>query len=961
MPDQSYLNIPSSPSKNDIFSAWQERVFFGIFSIIILVGIVPYISSSLQVIHENKWGNLIVYTIAYICCILIVLVRRIPFHLRVMFGLGTFYFIGLTALISIGPLSSGRIWLFAFSILASLLLGMKAGLITLIINASTFLILGYFLTKGQLEWALEILNPLKIWIVISITFVSINTIITISLALLVRALEQNLLQEQNSTVEFTTANVQLKHEIIERKQAEEINKALFSVSNAINTTQSLKDLFKSIHNSISGIIDVTNFYIAMVDIKKGTLKFPYHVDTSDDDFSPITNFDPDNSLTGLIVSKRKPILLKKNELEKLSSQNNIWGPVPLIWMGVPLLVKDEIIGVVAVQSYQDSNLYNEQDLQVLSGVSDQIAIAIDRKQAEDALINSEKKLLDLSNQTEQLSLAAASMISMKEEQEIFSKISKSIVEFSDFKRVIISLFKEKAPFRDIVGFGGVEEMVIDKLRKVEMPKNWYDKVFVEKNIIGHNSYYIPHTKKNILNQEATIYGSGPVSDHENKWHPEDNLFVKMNDGKGNVLGVISVDDSKSELIPTLETVRPLEIFSSLISQIVILKKEQKEKKIIETQLQQAQKMESIGTLAGGIAHDFNNILFPVLGHTEMLLQDIPEDNPIHNNLKKIYKGANRAKELVRQILTFSRQEKSELMLLKLQPVIKEALKLLRATIPTTIEIMHDINPNCGGIKADPTQIHQIVMNLTTNAYHAMEETGGILKISLKQIESGKDSLKIPDLKPGAYACLTISDTGAGIDDELTDKIFEPFFTTKEVGKGTGMGLSVVHGIVKSMNGTINVYSEPDRGTEFNVYFLIEKSSYEKQEIQTNEVIPFGTEHILFVDDEEEILTMEKKMLERLGYKVTSRISSIDALEAFRAAPGKFDMVITDMAMPNMPGDKLSVELTKIRPDIPVVICTGFSETMSEEKAVSLGINGFLFKPIVMKDLSHKIREVLDKK
>ncbi len=382
------------------------------------------------------------------------------------------------------------------------------------------------------------------------------------------------------------------------------------------------------------------------------------------------------------------------------------------------------------------------------------------------------------------------------------------------------------------------------------------------------------------------------------------------------------------------------------------------RKKLEAQIQQTHKMESIGTLAGGIAHDFNNILFPVLGHTEMLLQDIPEDNPIYNNLEEIYAGATRAKELVKQILTFSRQEASEFKLIKIQPVIKEALKLIRATIPTTIEIKQDINPDCGAIKADPTQIHQIMMNITTNAYHAMQETGGILKISLKQIESEEHALKISDMESGAYACLTIADTGAGIDKKLSDKIFDPFFTTKEVGKGTGMGLSVVHGIVKSMNGIINVYSEPDKGTEFNVYFPIEKNLYEKQTINVETSIQGGNEHILLVDDEKAIIEMEQNMLERLGYKVTSRSSSLDALEAFRISPDKFDLVITDMQMPNMPGDKLSVELTKIRLDIPVLLCTGFSETMSEEKAESLGINGFLLKPIVMKDLSCKIREVL---
>jgi PAS domain S-box-containing protein len=379
----------------------------------------------------------------------------------------------------------------------------------------------------------------------------------------------------------------------------------------------------------------------------------------------------------------------------------------------------------------------------------------------------------------------------------------------------------------------------------------------------------------------------------------------------------------------------------------------------EIQLQQAQKMEAIGTLAGGIAHDFNNILFPIMGHTEILLMDTPEDSSAHGSLKKIYSGANRAKELVKQILTFSRQESCELILMKMQPVVKEVLKLIRSTVPTTIEIKQDINSKCGMIKADPTQIHQIVMNLATNAYHAMEEHGGELKVNLKEIEIGEEDVITPDMIPGAYACLTIADTGIGMEQNLIDKIFEPFFTTKGKGKGTGMGLSTVHGIVTKMGGAINVNSLPGKGTEFNLYFLLEKSSFEEQVTNSKAEIQGGTEHILVVDDEEAILTMEKQVLERLGYRVTSRTSSIEALEAFRDSPDKFDLVITDMAMPNMPGDKLSAELTKIRPGIPVLLCTGFSESMSEEKAASLGIKVFLVKPIVMKDLFCTIREVLD--
>jgi len=382
-------------------------------------------------------------------------------------------------------------------------------------------------------------------------------------------------------------------------------------------------------------------------------------------------------------------------------------------------------------------------------------------------------------------------------------------------------------------------------------------------------------------------------------------------------------------------------------------------KQMEAQLRQAQKMESIGTLAGGIAHDFNNILFSISGYTDILSMDTPEDSPSRDSLKKINTSVLRAKALVKQIIAFSRQDANELILMKVQPVVKEVLKLIRSTISTTIDITQDIKSDCGAIKADPTQIHQIIMNLTTNAYHAMEETGGELKVSLNEVELGALDLINPDMATGVYVCLTVADTGKGMDKELTQKIFDPFFTTKEKGKGTGMGLSVVHGIVTSMNGAIQVYSEPGKGTVFNVYLPVEKSFSTEPRTNSNVKIQTGTEQILLVDDEEAILSMEKQMLERLGYQVTSRTSSIEALEAFRGSPDKFDLVITDMAMPNMPGDKLSAEFVKLRADIPILLCTGFSETMSEEKAASLGIKGFLLKPIVMKDLSQKIREVLD--
>jgi PAS domain S-box-containing protein len=427
---------------------------------------------------------------------------------------------------------------------------------------------------------------------------------------------------------------------------------------------------------------------------------------------------------------------------------------------------------------------------------------------------------------------------------------------------------------------------------------------------------------------------------------------------------VEIFDKNAEIISTLCSGEILTIDGQKCLLIAAL--DLSEIKRLENQLQQNQKMESIGTLAGGIAHDFNNILFPILGYTEMLIEDIPEDNPVRDNLNEILTGALRAKELVKQILTFSRQEKAEFKLLKMQSIVKETLKLIRSTIPTTIGIKQDIQADCGLIKADPTQIHQIIMNLTTNAYHAMEDTGGELKVTLKEVELEKDDLANPGMEPGMYAFLTISDQGAGMDRDLIKKIFDPFFTTKGKEKGTGMGLSVVHGIVKTMKGEIQVYSEPGIGTEFKIYFPMEKHSFSKKNHEKNHgneneiAVQGGREKILLVDDEESILIMEKSLLMRLGYQVTSYGSSLEALEYFRSNPAQFDLVISDMAMPGLPGDKLSVELLKISPDTPILLCTGFSDGLSEEKTASLGIRGFLIKPIAMKDLARKIREVLKK-
>ena len=399
----------------------------------------------------------------------------------------------------------------------------------------------------------------------------------------------------------------------------------------------------------------------------------------------------------------------------------------------------------------------------------------------------------------------------------------------------------------------------------------------------------------------------------------------------------------------------LEVFRDITAQ----KQAEQEKKTLEFQLRQAQKMEAIGTLAGGIAHDFNNILFPIMGYSEMGMIGVSKDSKIKKNFIEILNASKRAGDLVQQILTFSRQREQELRPLAAQIVIKEALRLIRSSIPSTIEIDQDIEKDHNLIMADPTQIHQVVMNLCTNAYHAMEKSGGRLSVNLKEMDLTPEDLTGLDMRPGPYLCLTVSDTGTGMDSPTMERIFDPYFTTKEKGKGTGLGLAVVHGIVKGYGGDIRVYSEPGKGTSFHVYLPVIKTDNLASEIVSDEPLQTGHEHILLIDDETQIIDMEKQMLEKLGYQVTVLTSSIDALKAFKASPDKFDLVITDMTMPNMTGDKLTGELKNIRPDIPVILCTGFSEKISKESAGALGVAGFLMKPVLMKDLARTIREVLN--
>jgi PAS domain S-box-containing protein len=392
-----------------------------------------------------------------------------------------------------------------------------------------------------------------------------------------------------------------------------------------------------------------------------------------------------------------------------------------------------------------------------------------------------------------------------------------------------------------------------------------------------------------------------------------------------------------------------------------LKSAQKEREQLRTQLIQAQKMEAIGTLAGGIAHDFNNILGAIIGYAEMALYDTKKDSMEHYNIDQVLKAGHRAKDLVKQILAFSRKSEQDKNIILLTPIVEEALKLLRASLPTTIEIKQNIEPGLDANFADPTQIHQVMMNLCTNSAHAMGDTGGILNVELKNLDLNlKKAVQYPELTPGPYVQLSISDTGHGMDSATMDRIFDPYFTTKEQDKGTGMGLAVVHGIIKGHGGGIRVQSKPGKGARFDILFPV-MGKHMESETEELKALPTGNEHILFIDDEDTLIDLGESMLKKLGYGVETRIRPDEALEIFGKAPDKFDLVISDMTMPGMTGDVLAAELMKIRPDIPVVICTGYSERMDEQRARDLGIKGLIMKPFTIRSLSKTVRTVLDQK
>lgn len=413
------------------------------------------------------------------------------------------------------------------------------------------------------------------------------------------------------------------------------------------------------------------------------------------------------------------------------------------------------------------------------------------------------------------------------------------------------------------------------------------------------------------------------------------IATPVKDSKGTIQGVIEIMEDVTEKINS-----------------------EKERKVLEERLQQAQKMEAIGTLAGGIAHDLNNILSPILVYTEMILLETPPGSNQELKLREVLSATERARDLIGQILKFSRQKQKEVKPVIVSDIISEVLKLIRPSTPSTIQIRFESDLTTDLIFADPTQIHQILMNLCTNASYAMKDRGGVLDIRLTTVKIDNEaSTRTNNMKAGQYKKISVRDTGTGIDKDVVKRIFDPYFTTKKIGEGTGMGLSVIHGIIKSLNGTITVDSEPGNGSTFTVYLPIAENLVLTQLTQGND-LKRGTERILLVDDEKAIINAMQTALTTLGYNVNATTDSNDALKRFLENPRDFDIVITDMTMPVMTGRELASEILSVRPDIPILICTGYNETIDKDSVIKMGIKDLLTKPISLHEIAGKIYDVL---
>jgi len=674
---------------------------------------------------------------------------------------------------------------------------------------------------------------------------------------------------------------------------------VMEVSSIISSTLNLSEVLAYIMDHVNQLTQSMASTLMLLDNKTGELVFSVPTGPKADELLDI-RIPPGKGIAGWVVKHEEPLLILdvKKDPRFYAKIDKAIGFESKSIVCVPLKTRTKLIGVLEVINKVDGTFFTEDDLLLLSIFASEAALAI-----ENARVYSE-----LENRLDDLVKTERSLRESEEKYRVLVENANDaifiaqddVVKFPNPKAVALTGYSEdalkKIPFADLIH---------PEDRGMVMHRH-------QRRLAGED--FSPIVSFRIVPKNKVV------------------LWVE--------LSTVRID--WEDRTATLNFIRDIT-----------------HDKKMEAQLQQAQKMEAIGTLAGGIAHDFNNILSAINGFTELAYLNVKKGSTTKKYLTDALDGCRRAKDLVKQILAFSRQSGTEKKPIDVVPIVQEALKFMRSSLPSTIEINKQIAVKHGIILGDPVQVHQILINLCTNAGHAMQDNGGLLEVAVAEIEINPDASKIqPDIEPGFYLKISIRDTGRGMKPEVLERIFDPYFTTKGHGEGTGLGLAVVHGIIKSLEGSVRVESNPGSGSTFDIFLpIIEMSPVE--EVEAVGPILTGRERILCVDDEPSVLNMCKQMLNYLGYQVETKSSSLEALELFREQPERFDLIMTDMTMPQMTGDRLATEIMKIRPDMPVILCTGFSHKMTEKKAKQHGIKAFLMKPLVLRDLASTVRKVLD--
>ncbi|MCP4023508.1 MAG: GAF domain-containing protein, partial [Desulfobacteraceae bacterium] len=785
---------------------------------------------------------------------------------------------------------------------------------------------------------------------------------------------------------------------IDRKRAleeiinsEKLTQTLFSISNAVNTTSNLDDLYQSIYDSLNILIDLPNFYISIIDQENHLMHFPFYLDECDG--QDTTSFTVDysknkNYITFDVITSRKPLFLTRELLKKKEESRQITGTVPLIWLGVPLIIRDKVIGVMAVQHYTDPEYFTQKDMDLLISVSDQVALAIDRRQAQDIISKRERQIRDLSGQTEELSLVAASIITMKDDQKIFEYVSRAIVENSDYKKLIISYFTDYPPYREILGFEGITPENISNEKSRHVLKDDYRQIFSAGVKIGGFACYLPHTKRGSPGIELDLFSDKIKADPQDAWHPQDMLFLAMNDSDGNLMGIISLGDSKSGKKPTRETIRPLEIFSSLVSQIIIVRKIQNElndhkdnlEKIvagrtreltaeiaerieIEKRLKQA-KIEAEAAAQAKIeflANMSHEIRTPINGI--MGMAEIAMENELNSELKTILETidseTNQLLGIINEILDFSKIEAGKLSIDKIEFDLRHTFEQACSSLAIGadnkgIEFISFLPPDIPRyLMGDPGRLRQILVNLTSNAIKFTHE--GEIFIKGELVTEDKTTVELR---------FSINDTGIGIAREKQNTIFDSFSqadgsTTRQYG-GTGLGTTISKQLVDLMGGNIGLESEAKKGSTFWFTLLFDKQP--KKEAPQDDIK--GVK-VLFIDGNSTSRYIFDQYLTSFGCEVSlarDPTEAMDILAKKKKEKTRVDVLIENDDMDGMSGFELarSIRASDAFKSLPIIMLTAIGKKAKTNLSIENSINGYLSKPVRKNELKQIIISALRK-